>query len=76
MDVQKKVQSVRSEAGCDDPLSAWREQVEWARREPGVGQSLLRESADAYEDFLDSMSCTTERAGELPRRTPGEGSDQ
>jgi hypothetical protein len=43
----------------NDLLNAWREQVEQARRNQETGrsltQSLAQESADAYEDFLDSM---------------------
>jgi hypothetical protein len=40
-------------------LDAWREQVEQARRGQEAGwslaQGLARDSADAYEDFLDSI---------------------
>ena len=40
-------------------LDAWREQVEQARRGQMAGRSLAqglaRNSADAYEDFLDSI---------------------
>jgi hypothetical protein len=40
-------------------LDAWREQVEQARRGQEAGwslaQELARDSADAYEDFLDSV---------------------
>src|SRR5918995_6444581 len=40
-------------------LDAWREQVEQARRGQETGwslaQGLARNSADAYEDFLDSI---------------------
>jgi hypothetical protein len=40
-------------------LDAWREQVEQARRGQVAGRSLAqglaRNSADAYEDFLDSI---------------------
>ena len=40
-------------------LDAWREQVEQARRGQEAGwslaQELARDSADAYEDFLDSI---------------------
>ena len=40
-------------------LDTWREQVEQARREQEAGRSLAqglaRDSADAYEDFLDSI---------------------
>ena len=41
-------------------LDAWREQVEQARRGQEAGwslaQGLARDSADAYDDFLDSIS--------------------
>jgi hypothetical protein len=40
-------------------LDAWREQVEQARRGQEAGRSLAqglaRDSADAYEDFLNSI---------------------
>ncbi len=40
-------------------LDAWREQVEQARRGQeaswSLAQELARDSADAYEDFLDSI---------------------
>jgi hypothetical protein len=40
-------------------LDAWREQVEQARRGQEAGwslaQELARDSADAYDDFLDSI---------------------
>jgi hypothetical protein len=40
-------------------LDTWREQVEQARRGQEAGwslaQGLARDSADAYEDFLDSI---------------------
>jgi hypothetical protein len=43
----------------NDLLEVWREQVEQARRGQEAGQSLAqglaRDSADAYEDFLDSI---------------------
>jgi hypothetical protein len=43
----------------NDLLDVWREQVEQARRGQEAGQSLAqglaRDSADAYEDFLDSI---------------------
>ena len=41
-------------------LDAWREQVEQARRgqeaSRSLAQGLTRDSTDAYEDFLDSIS--------------------
>ena len=43
----------------DDLLGAWREQVDQARRgqelDWSVAQGLAQESADAYEDFLESV---------------------
>ena len=43
----------------NDPLEAWREQVEEARRGQGAGRNLARglvqESADAHKGFLDSV---------------------
>jgi hypothetical protein len=36
-------------------LDAWRDQVEQVLREQGVGRGIGRESATAYEDFLDSL---------------------
>ena len=40
-------------------LDAWREQVEQARRGQeaswSLAQGLARDSADAYDDFLDSI---------------------
>ena len=43
----------------NDPLEAWREQVEEARRGQGADRNLtrglLQESAEAYKDFLDSI---------------------
>ena len=45
--------------GYRDLLDVWREQVNQARRGQEVGWSLARdlaqESADAYEDFLESV---------------------
>lgn len=42
-----------------DLLDVWREQVDRARRGQGTGWNLARdlaqESADAYEDFLESI---------------------
>ena len=42
-----------------DLLDVWREQVDQARRGQEVGwslaQDLAQESADAYEDFLESV---------------------
>jgi hypothetical protein len=43
----------------NDPLEAWREQVEEAQRRQGAGRNLarglLQESAEAYKAFLDSI---------------------
>ncbi len=36
-------------------LDAWRDQIEQSLGEQEVGQALGRESAGAYEDFLDSL---------------------
>ena len=48
-----------TQKGHNDPLEAWREQVEEARRGRGAGRNLarglLQESAEAYESFLDSI---------------------
>jgi hypothetical protein len=45
--------------GYRDLLDVWREQVNQARRGQEVGwslaQDLAQESADAYEDFLESV---------------------
>ena len=36
-------------------LDAWRDQVEQALREQGVGRGIGQESAGAYENFLDTL---------------------
>lgn len=36
-------------------MDAWREQVDHARKEPPA-QTLAQESAEAYTEFLDSLS--------------------
>ena len=45
--------------GHNDLLDVWREQVDQARRGQELGRSvaqgLARESADAYEGFLESV---------------------
>ena len=45
--------------GHNDLLEVWREQVDQARRGQELGwsvaQGLAQESADAYEDFLESV---------------------
>ena len=38
-----------------DLLDVWREQVNQARRGQEASLSLARDSADAYEDFLESI---------------------
>jgi len=46
-----------TQKGHNDPLEAWREQVEEARRGQeaswSLAQDLAQQSADAYEDFLE-----------------------
>ncbi len=61
--VVQQVRRVGQEERRDDLpllLDAWREQVEQARRGQEGGWSLAqefaRDSADAYEDFLNSIS--------------------
>jgi hypothetical protein len=48
-----------TQKGHNDLLEAWREQVEEARRGQeaswSLAQDLARDSADAYEDFLESV---------------------
>jgi hypothetical protein len=39
----------------NDLLDVWREQVDQARRGQEASWSLAQQSADAYEDFLDSI---------------------
>ena len=45
--------------GHDDLLDVWREQIDQTRRGQeaswSVAQGLARESASAYEDFLESV---------------------
>jgi hypothetical protein len=57
--VVQQARSGMTQDSYNDPLDAWREQVEQARRGQeaswSLAQSLARESADAYEDFLDSL---------------------
>jgi hypothetical protein len=60
--VVQQVRSVGQEERRNDLpllLDAWREQVEQTRRGQEAGwslaQGLARDSADAYEDFLDSI---------------------
>lgn len=44
-----------TQQGRYDPLDAWREQVEQARRGQEAGWSLVQESTKAYEEFLESI---------------------
>jgi hypothetical protein len=57
--VVQQARRVVTQDSYDDLLDAWREQVEQARRGQEAGwsltQSLAQQSADAYEDFLDSI---------------------
>jgi hypothetical protein len=39
----------------NDLLDVWREQVDQARRGQEASLSLAQQSADAYEDFLESV---------------------
>jgi hypothetical protein len=39
----------------NDLLDVWREQVNQARRGQAASLSLAQQSADAYEDFLESV---------------------
>jgi len=55
MVVQQQARRGVTQDSYDDLLDAWREQVEQARRGQEAGWSLARESAEAYEDFLDSL---------------------
>ena len=41
--------------GHNDLLDVWREQVDQARRGQEASWSLAQQSADAYEDFLESV---------------------
>jgi hypothetical protein len=57
--VVQQVRRVLTLDSYNDILDAWREQVEQTRRGQEAGRSLTQfltqESADAYEDFLDSI---------------------
>jgi hypothetical protein len=53
--VVQQVRRVLTLDSYNDILDAWREQVEQTRRGQEAGRSLAQESADAYEDFLDSI---------------------
>ncbi len=56
MDNQQAGRVIKKEH--NDPLEAWREQVDEARRRQGAGRNLtgglLQESAGAYNAFLES----------------------
>ena len=57
--VVQQARRVVTQDSYNDLLDAWRAQVEQARRGQEAGwsltQSLAQQSADAYEDFLDSI---------------------
>ncbi len=57
--VVQKARQATSEEHNDLLLDVWREQVNQARRGQEAGRSLAqglaRDSAEAYEDFLDSI---------------------
>ena len=59
MVVQQPLRRRVTPKGHNDLLDAWREQVDQARSGQEVGwslaQDLAQESADAYEDFLESV---------------------
>ena len=57
--VVQQARRVASEEQHNDLLDVWREQVDQARRGQeaswSLAQGLARDSADAYEDFLESI---------------------
>jgi hypothetical protein len=55
--VVQQARRVTSEEHNDlnDLLDVWREQVNQARRGQEASWSLAQQSADAYEDFLESV---------------------
>ena len=59
MVVQQTKRRVITPEEHNDLLDVWREQIDQARRGQEVGwslaQDLAQESADAYEDFLESV---------------------
>jgi hypothetical protein len=59
MVVQQPRRRVVTPEGHNDLLDVWREQVDQARRgqeaSRSLAQGLAQESADAYEDFLESV---------------------
>ena len=55
----------------NDLLDVWREQVNQARRGQEASWSLAQQSADAYEDFLESLFfyyCESAKAAEKGTR--------
>jgi hypothetical protein len=52
--VVQQARRVASEEN-NDLLDVWREQVNQARRGQEASLSLAQQSADAYEDFLESV---------------------
>ena len=66
-----------TQKGHNDPLEAWREHVEQARGGPEAGGNLARdlaqESADAYDDFLDSIFFYYGEAARAAERGTREG---
>ena len=54
MVVQQQARRVTSEEN-NDLLDVWREQVNQARRGQEASLSVAQQSADAYEDFLESV---------------------
>jgi hypothetical protein len=53
--VVHQARRVTSEEQHNDLLDVWREQVNQARRGQEASWSLAQQSADAYEDFLESI---------------------
>jgi hypothetical protein len=53
--VVQQARRVTSEEHHNDLLDVWREQVNQARRGQEASWSLAQQSADAYEDFLESV---------------------
>jgi hypothetical protein len=59
MVLQQASRRVITSEGYNDLLDVWREQVDQARRGQeaswSLAQGLAQESAEAYEDFLESV---------------------
>ena len=53
--VVQQARRVTSEEHNNDLLNVWREQVNQARSGQEASWSLVQQSADAYEDFLESV---------------------